>query len=122
MTPARIAAATARTQTRSSEPSSMPPPNHRPSMRHIWLGTTPATNSTASACQSPMSCAKLMRAPPATNAPHRRRRPPRPPPRPAIGEGGRHEAADEDVEAGIHLRGQWIEQTPHRERDDGGDL
>src|SRR5882724_5335192 len=53
MTPARIAVATALTQTSSSEPSSTPPPSHKPSIRQTSLGRKPAITSTSSACQSP---------------------------------------------------------------------
>src|SRR5207245_8241410 len=53
MTPARIAVATALTQTRSSQPSSIPPPSHKPSIRQTSLGRKPAITSTSSECQSP---------------------------------------------------------------------
>src|SRR5882757_3725798 len=53
MTPARIAVATALTHTKSSEPSSTPPPSQSPSIRQTSLGRKPAISSTSSAFQSP---------------------------------------------------------------------
>src|SRR6266851_2299633 len=98
MTPARIAAATAFTHTRRSEPSSSPAPSHNPSIRQIWLGMTPASRSTTSACQSPKKALIRNRSwlfPPFVDT---------------IRDGARDHAADEDVEATVKQRSERIKR------------
>src|SRR4051794_31572642 len=105
MTPARIAVATARTQTSSSDPSSIPPPSHSPSMRQISLGRKPASTSTSRACPSPIKL--LIALPPSMDAISNRA-------------GGY--TADQDIHSGMQQRNKRKQREPERQGGNIGNL
>src|SRR5882757_5680306 len=110
MTPARIAVATALTQTSSSEPSSTPPPSHRPTIRQASLGRKPAISSTSSACRSPTKSAR--RSPIGAL----------PPPVNGIGDGAGRYTADQDIDTGVQCGRERKQCQSQHQRQDIGKL